>query len=385
MKKSRTRMPHTWLRVKSSFFRWWVATTALLYGLDLLQKFVYNWLHHSMGEAQAMWGMRIVYTLFVAGYCLLYWKRLRPWIRCLPIRWVRFFGKYRFWKWLGWRTGVISVCLVLVSQFNLIQPWFVFYADFEVLVMRVFTNPWDTTTLWRGQTWQPAALDLPLLQSEVAPHVPDNADATLARTAAFDRVISRAAWWHDVPEYVLFSAVLAESDMRLGCLPQKNSSGEGGSELGPSQIQGVLAEAHMHFTLRLRECYMDKSPGKIYLSHMDRARAETLVYLAGVDLPWSLDLVRYYFISSIDDRMGLQSFRMTAKILREYYELAGKEGFADEQLRWLCAMAKWRTNSFSPVSRSLVQHYPARGKQYVQWKKSLVTNKQLTLTNGDTP
>lgn len=365
------------VRTKTSLFRWFYATTVLLIFLDQANRVVYNYLHHTFDESVAMYGMRGVYLVFLALYWLVYWRYLRRWHNRLPVFRVRFRAPRLFLKKMLLRTVKVSVLLTCISQFNLVRPWYLFAADFKILVadyVLTFSNTWneyENVLVFRGQRWMPSVFELPYYRSVIYQQaLANNVSAERRRIAFVDRVVSRAAKSNNVPEWVLFGTILAESGMRMGCLPRFEDDGSGGSEGGPTQQQSLFAEHHGDWTVGIRGCYMNKKD--VYNTRIDHQRIRFLTFLCGIDLPSPLDLIRYFLVSSIDDRMSMRTFDTTARVLRTYYEQAKKiNSQSGSDFSWTCALAKWRTNSFSPKSRTLVKRYVRLGKQYVSWKQSL--------------
>ncbi|HPA25489.1 MAG TPA: hypothetical protein PLK76_01885 [bacterium] len=241
--------------------------------------------------------------------------------------------------------------LIVINVFNLLSPIFNFITDQDIIfvdpIVKIFTDKKERAEnmlVARGQRWNP-----PMSGGNLSTWV------------------IQAAEQEDIPLWVLAGVVSQESGGgRLAIPPGRR----GEIAAGPLQYQSPHGGEDMRVTGRSQH-FMD---GDKYSSTLEWKRTRHLAMICGLQIgsplpDYFLDWIKYFVVSSIDDRLSKKAVFKAAKTLKKRYEkLKEKHAQSDETELWRAAIATWPfgegKKAWNNRNSSLINLYVDKGRAY---------------------
>lgn len=264
------------------------------------------------------------------------------------------------------RSAVVTLSLVCVNIYNLLSPWFSMFALIWVVLFQPFLQVLAPDVLRSydrrvriGEFWSPVWL---IERETNISSATSDEDRVFRRIAQYHGRISRAAGNHGIQQLWLFGTVARESSGGFARLRLSDVSGRGGSELGLFQLQHKLCMDYGLRTSGWWKSYMNGTKTPVNASYLEYQRQKFLVFWCGFELPFVLDYLRYFLLTSIDDRLSSDSFDFAARMFALFDEKAILMGKTGLDARTEYVFSRWNNGSD-------LRKYIEWGEKYLSWSK----------------
>lgn len=258
-------------------------------------------------------------------------------------------------KFLDWfkkipygRLMLYGGLLIVINIFNLLSPFFNFLTDQDIIfvdpIVNSFTDKKERTEnmlLTRGQRWNP-----PMSGGNLSVWV------------------IQAAKEEDVPLWVLAGIVSQESGGGNLAMPPGK---KGGTDAGFLQYQSANDD------LRVTGRSQHFMAGDKYSSTLEWQRTRHLAMICGLQISsplpdYFLDWIKYFVVSSIDDRLSKKAIFKAAKTLKGRFNYFKKKHQQSNDMElWRATIASWpfgEGRAWNNRNSNLVSIYVTKGREY---------------------
>lgn len=272
------------------------------------------------------------------------WRKFRSWAISNITKFLDWFKTIPFGKLI-----LYGGLLLVINLFNLFSPFFNLLTDQDIIfvdpVVKIFTDKKERAEnmlVARGQRWNP-----PMSGGNLSTWV------------------IQAAEQEDIPLWVLAGVVSQESGGgRLAIPPSRR----GEIAAGPLQYQSPHGGEDMRVAGRSQH-FMD---GDKYSSTLEWKRTRYLAMICGLQIgspepDYFLDWIKYFVVSSIDDRLSKKAVFKAAKMLKKNYYRFKEEHNVNETELWRATIATWpfgEGRAWNNRNSKLINLYVEKGRAY---------------------